>query len=383
MAGLVEERQSTSAMAAPAIIEGPPAAEVAAGPWSGRYRLLTSGLLLTVVAWAFEALAVATVLPATVDDLGGLHLYGWVFGAFMLATLVGISVAGGEVDRVGPARPFVVGISLFVVGLLIGGFAPSMLVLIGGRTIQGLGSGIIGSVAYAVVGRGYPEAARPRMLALWSTAWVVPGLAGPALAGFVADVASWRWVFFGIVPLPLLALVLTLSSLRRIPPGVAAPREWTRLRDAVLLALGFATVLIGFGRDAWLLAAPLVVGGGLVAVPALRRLVPPGTLRAAPGPQAAVAGLAVLNFAFFGVEVFIPLALTDLRGQGTAFAGLALTASAITWTIGSWVLDRRAKLASRRGLVRLGMALVALGIGMVWLVLYPAVPVLVAPLTFL
>jgi predicted MFS family arabinose efflux permease len=195
-------------------------------------------------------------------------------------------------------------------------------------------------------------------------------------------VASWRWVFFGIVPLPLLALSLALSSIRRIPVGVAAPRDWTRLRDAVLLALGFATVLIGFGRQEWLFAAPLLIGGGLVAVPALRRLVPPGTLRAAPGPQAAIAGLAVLNFAFFGVEVFIPLALTDLRGQGTAFAGLALTTSAITWTVGSWVLDRRAKRASRRGLVRLGLSLVALGIGLVWLVLYPGVPVLVAPLAW-
>jgi MFS family permease len=220
------------------------------------------------------------------------------------------------------------------------------------------------------------------MLALWSTAWVVPGLAGPALAGLIADATSWRWVFFGIVPLPLLALMLSLPSLRRIPVGVATPREWRRLRDAVLLALGFATVLIGFGRDEWLLAIPLVVGGGLVAVPALGRLVPPGTLRAAPGPQAAVAALAILNFAFFGIEVFIPLALTDLRGQSTAFAGLALTASAITWTVGSWVLDRRAKQASRRGLVRLGFLLVVLGIGLVWLVLYPNVPVLVGPLAW-
>src|SRR5687768_17441677 len=318
-----------STVTVPATLERPPAA-ADEGPWSARYRLLTVGMLLTVVAWAFEALAVATILPATVDDLGGLHLYGWIFGAFMLSNLVGIAVAGSEVDRLGPTRPFAVGIALFVAGLLLGGTAPSMAVLIGARAVQGLGTGILGAVAYVVVGRAYPESTRPRMLALWSTGWVVPGLVGPAIAGFVADTASWRWVFFGIVPFPLLALALTASSIRQIPPGVTGPREWGRLRDAVFLAVGFAAVLAGFGRERLLIGLPLVVIGGAVGLPALSRLMPPGTLRAAPGPAAAVAALAVLNFGFFGVEVFIPLALSDLRGRGTAFSGLALTAAAIT-----------------------------------------------------
>jgi MFS family permease len=382
LAALAEERQSTGTVVLPIVQERPHPSETDEGPWSARYRLLTIGMLLTVVAWAFEALAVATILPATVDDLGGLGLYGWIFGAFMLANLVGIVVAGSEVDRLGPAKPFAVGIALFVAGLLIGGFAPSMAVLIGARAIQGFGTGILGSVAYAVIGRAYPESCRPRMLALWSTGWVVPGLVGPAIAGVVADAASWRWVFFGIVPFPLIALALTAPSIRLIPPGVTTPRDWGRLRDAVLLAIGFAAVLVGFGANRVLLALPLVVAGGVVGLPSLRRLLPPGTLRAAPGPAAAIAALAVLNLGFFGVEVFIPLALSDLRGQGSAFSGLALTASAITWTIGSWILDRRAKRASRRALVRWGLLLVALGIGGSWLVLLPETPVVVAPLAW-
>ena len=64
--------------------------------------------------------------------------------------------------------------------------------LIGGRALQGIGGGGIGSVAYVAVGRGYPEGAKPRMLALLSTAWVVPGLIGPALAGLVVEGVGWR-----------------------------------------------------------------------------------------------------------------------------------------------------------------------------------------------
>src|SRR5918998_3469272 len=63
-------------------------------PFGPRRLALTVGLILTVVGVGFEALAVATVLPAVVDDLGGLHLYGWAFSGFLLTQLVGVVIAG-------------------------------------------------------------------------------------------------------------------------------------------------------------------------------------------------------------------------------------------------------------------------------------------------
>ena len=77
--------------------------------WQPPLGRLTLGLVLTVVATAFEALAVATILPTTTAELGGLEWYGWTFSAFMLANLVGITVGGNETDRGGPTRPFIAG----------------------------------------------------------------------------------------------------------------------------------------------------------------------------------------------------------------------------------------------------------------------------------
>ncbi len=94
--------------------------------WDSHMRWLTLGLVLTVVGTAFEALAVGTILPVTVRELGGLPLYGWVFSAYLLMNLIGITVAGGEADRNGLATPFLVGVCLFVLGLLAGGLMPSM-----------------------------------------------------------------------------------------------------------------------------------------------------------------------------------------------------------------------------------------------------------------
>src|SRR5437867_11300702 len=73
------------------------------GLWRPPYRRLTAGLLLVVAAAAFESLAVATILPLVVCDLGGLALYGWAFSLFTLANLLGIALGG--VRRIGGGRP--------------------------------------------------------------------------------------------------------------------------------------------------------------------------------------------------------------------------------------------------------------------------------------
>ena len=74
-----------------------------------------------VTAIGFEGLAVPTVLPAALDEFGGLPLYGWAFSGFLLASLVGITVAGSQADRRGPLPPFAAGVLLFAAGLLIAG----------------------------------------------------------------------------------------------------------------------------------------------------------------------------------------------------------------------------------------------------------------------
>src|SRR5436305_3950027 len=206
-----------------------------------RWRGLTVGLVLNVTFVAFEALAIATIMPLVADDLGGVALYGWVFSAFLLADLVGIVVAGELADRFGPAVPFGAGLGLFAIGLLIGGLAPSMPVLVGARAIQGFGAGAIPAVAYVVIGRTYPDALRPRMFAILSTAWVVPGIAGPALAVVIAERLSWRWVFVGLLPLVLVAGGFALRELRAVQGSRRAPRRVVRDAIAVAAEIGRAS----------------------------------------------------------------------------------------------------------------------------------------------
>jgi hypothetical protein len=338
-----------------------------------RWRGLTVGLVLNVTFVAFEALAIATIMPLVVDDLGGIALYGWVFSAFLLADLVGIVVAGELADRFGPALPFGVGLALFAVGLLIGGLAPSMPVLVAARAVQGFGAGAIPAVAYVVIGRTYPDALRPRMFAILSTAWVVPGLAGPALAAFVADHIGWRSVFLGLLPLVIVAGSLALRELRSVPSN---PERVARrvLVDALRLASGAGIALAGLqARD--VVASPALIAVGLVlGVPALRNLMPPGTFTARGALPAAVLSRGLLTFAFFAPDIFVPLTLTTIRGESVVLSGLALTAGTLAWTSGAWIQERTVFRVGPAPLVRNGFLLLAVGIAGMVTVLTEATP---------
>jgi MFS family permease len=355
-------------------------APAAAGLFAPARRALTIGLVLTVTLVAFEALAVVTILPTIKDDLGGIRLYGWVTSAFFLGTLIGIVAAGAQADRRGPAPPYMLGILLFAGGLVIGGLAPTMLVLVLARALQGIGAGAIPATAYVSIGRGYPEALRPRLFAVLSTAWVAPGLIGPAISALVATHLGWRYVFLGLLPLVLLAAALALPSLRRLGPPAepAATAKGASLLDAARVAVGAGMLLSGLTSRSPLLAVPLAAAGLLVGLRPLLRLLPAGTLRARRGLPVAILSRGLLTFAFFGADTYVPLTITAVKGHSTAVASIAVTAATLTWTAGAWVQERRAATWSSRRLVRTGLATVVAGIAGVAVSLLDPVPVSVA-----
>lgn len=345
------------------------------GVWHPQYRRLTLGLILLTLGPAFEALAVATILPKIVANLGGLSFYGWSFSAYMLATIVSLILAGDAADRRGSARPFIIGVSLFVTGLLLAGTASSMLTFVLSRGVQGLGAGSIASVAYVCLGRGYPEQVKPRMIAILASAWVVPGLVGPSLAGVVAIFAGWRWVFLGLIPLLPLATLLVLPSLRKLAyVTTSTPWNLPRLFAAIGLVIGAGMTLAGLQVPSLPLAIAITLAGLVVGIPSLHRVLPAGTLQARAGLPAAIATMGLLSLGFFGADAFLPLTLISMRGQSTLFAGAALTASTLAWTVGSWLQARLAPRQSRRLLVTLGLLLIGLGITGIACVLLPAIP---------
>ncbi|HHV21684.1 MAG TPA: MFS transporter [Propionibacterium sp.] len=331
-------------------------------------RPLAVGMLAGVFAAAFEGIAVATAMPAAAQDLGQIELYAWAFSLYMVGMLTGAVASGRLADRRGPLPPLAVALVIFVVGLLIAGFAPTMAWLLIGRLIQGLGAGGLNVGLYFVVAHAFPEKTRPLMMTLFSACWILPAFVGPPVAAWVTKTWSWHWVFLGIVPLMFLAAVLILppllrlQSTHRIREGANPVPAW------IGLVLSGGAVLVQYAgqrfadhRD-W--GTALVVGAVGLALLAfgLPRLMPPGFIRFGHGLPSVMLTRALVAGSFFGAEAFIPLMLVELHGQSLTRAGMMLTIGSVGWFVGSWLQSRPWFRVERHVMIVLGAISVMIGI---------------------
>jgi MFS family permease len=331
--------------------------------FAGARGRLTAGLLLLEMLVAIQILVVATIMPAVRRDLGDVQLYGWTFSATGLGQFAAIPIAGRAFDRFGARRLLAVTLVIYTAGLAFAAVAPSMLALVLARLLQGIGGGAIYAVSLATVAKTYPSDIRARILALLAAMWILPGLVGPALGALLASTVGWRYAF--LVPIPLLAVAAVLVF-PALPRTATAEREPVSLVWPLLLAAGAGAVLGGLtDLSPWTI--PLIVGGLVVALPALVHVVPPGTLRARPGMPAAAAAAFLLSLSFMAGDAFVPLMLTAIRDRTIAEAGAVLTFMTIAWAIGSWWQSRVAVRMSTSRLVVIG----ALGllVGLVTLLL--------------
>lgn len=335
------------------------------GIMSGEYLWVTIGACALVFLGAFESLAVTTVMPVVSADLGGERLYALAFAGPLATGVIGMVAAGEWCDRRGPATPLHSSVGVFVAGLLIAGFAPTMEVLVAGRFVQGLGSGGLMVALYVVVARVYPNDRHPAIFAAFSAAWVVPSLIGPTVAALVTELFSWHWVFLGVVILVLPALLMVVPVLRGLSRRGEAPTRWAfgRLAWSVLAAL--AVLALNLVGDVPGVGPALALAGVVVAIIAVRPLVPRGALRARRGLPAVILVRGLVAGAFFGTQVYVPYLLTDRYGLTPTVAGLALTGGALSWSLASAVQGRLgARLANVTALL-IGTALVLTGIALI------------------
>ena len=339
----------------------PPLAPESAGIFHRSYLLVTLGACALVFLAAFESLAVTTIMPLVSRELDGASLYALAFAGPLATGVIGMVAAGNWSDRRGPVAPLYASVAMFVVGLLIAGTAVNMPALVSGRLVQGLGGGAMTVALYVVVARVYPPVLHPKIFAAFAAAWVVPSLVGPFAAGAVAQLAGWHWVFLGVVGLVVPAMLMIVPAVRGLPAGSDDVRPETRW-DYGRLAWAVLAALAVLGLN---LSAELPVAGGalaaaavVVALVAVRPLVPRGTLIARHGLPSVILTRGLVAAAFFGAEVYLPYLLVERYAFQPTFAGLTLTGGAVAWAGASAVQGRLGPRLDHRRAIRIGAALV-------------------------
>lgn len=321
------------------------------------HRALAVGLVMATSLVAFETTALLTALPTVSDELRGDSLYGATLAAYMLANIIGLVAVGEHVDRRGPRLPFMACLGVFAVGLVIAGVATSMWIVLLGRVLQGAGAGGVAPLAYAVINRVWPTDRQPRIFAWVSAAWILPSLVAPLVAGWLTSEVSWRWVFFGMLPLVAAAAVVTVPSMTGIGAVHAHERRPTRVWIAVRLSAGVGALVAGVQNSRWWLSALLVLAGVALALPAYRSLMPAGSLRARRGLPAIIASRTMATAAFLGADSFVPLAADRIHGASATVQGFVIVGAALVWSYGSWLATRRTHVALHRSAL-LGFALI-------------------------
>ena len=357
-------------------------------------RAALVGILTLVTSIAFEALAVSTAMPVVAADLGGLREYGLAFSLFLTTSLFGMVAAGGWGDTRGPRGPLLTGLALFFVGSAVCALAPTYPVLLAGRLVAGGGGGLLVVTMYLVIAALWPESARPRVFAWVSAAWVLPGLVGPAVAGALAQHASWRLVFALVLPVVVGAALLLRGPMSAFPPQrgastkgapraddgiVVAPRA--RLLAGAALAVG--AVAVQWGTTA-LRPLPLVVAGvgAVLVVVAASRLLPRGSWRSVRGLPSVVGVRGLYTACFTGAEAYLPLMLVTVGGFTPIEAGLELTGAAMGWSFGSYLQGRPNLRVPRHRLMSSAGVLVALSVAALALPAVGLVPFWLAVVTW-
>ncbi|WP_308929619.1 MFS transporter [Arthrobacter sp. SLBN-112] len=350
-----------------------PAVHHATGIFRPPYFWVTVGTCALVFLAAFESLAVTTIMPLVSRELNGGSLYALAFAGPLATGVIGMVGAGNWSDRRGPALPLYASVALFVAGLLVAGTSVSMPMLVTGRLVQGFGGGALTVALYVLVARFYPGTLHPRIFAAFSAAWVVPSLVGPFAAGVVAQVFSWHWVFLGVVGLVIPALAMIVPVLRgldapgsndgpeeRVPPWAPGRLGWAALAALAVLGLNLsADVSIPAFPPA---KALLAVAAVVLALAAVRPLVPAGTLRARRGLPSVILARGLASASFFGAEVYLPYLLIDQYGFPPTLAGVTLTGGALAWAGAAAVQGRMGPRLPHRRAVRVGSLMVLVAI---------------------
>jgi EmrB/QacA subfamily drug resistance transporter len=328
-------------------------------------RLITLALFVATFLVALDNSIIATAMPTVIGQIGGIHLYAWVFSAYLLTSTVSVPIYGKLADLYGRKPVYLVATALFLLGSMLCGQAQSMEQLVAFRLLQGIGAGGVLPITQTIVGDVYPLEERARVVGLFSAVWGVSALMGPAIGGFLTEQASWRWVFY--VNLPLCLLSMTLIWLFLHESVQHRPHSIDFLGAAALTGSASALLLALQATDNPALQATLyVIAFGLVPVFIWQErrtpepLIPLGLFTRRVLAASTLVAL-LMGVVMYGQTSFLPPFVQGVMGASPTVSGLVLASMSIAWSAATPVGGRLLLRLGFRIPCMLGGGLLALG----------------------
>ncbi|MFJ7932974.1 MDR family MFS transporter [Sporosarcina sp. NPDC096371] len=306
--------------------------------------LVLIAVMLAMFVGAVEATIVTTAMPAIASDLGGFSRYSWIFSAYLLTSTVTVLIYGKLADLFGRKPILFIGLTIFLIGSILCGFAVSMEQLIVFRLIQGLGAGAVMPIATTIVGDMYTTEERAKIQGYLASVWGISAVSGPLIGGLIVQYINWKFVFWINVPLGLLAMLGIWLFLHEPKRQKKVSIDY---KGAVLLTLSLSAILFwlseggrSFGWTSLISVVLIVVGLVLfmlfthVERKAESPIMPFAMWK---NPVILYANLVSLTtgVVLIGISSYLPTYVTGVMEQPAMIAGFTLTAMSIGWPLAS------------------------------------------------
>jgi len=256
----------------------------------------------------------------------------WVVNAYTLAFGGFLMLGGRAADLFGRRRMFMVGLTVFSLASLAGGFAQSAGWLIAARGVQGLGAAIVSPAALSIVTTTFTEGAeRNKALGIWGALAGAGGAVGVLMGGMLTQWAGWEWVLFVNVPI---GAVAAFAAPRFVRESRTHERTSMDVLGAVTVTAGLVALvyaLVDANRAGWgsfqtigLLALSVVLLVSFVVVELrVKHPIMPLTIFRNRNVASADAVALLVGASLFSMFFFISLYLQQVLGYDALKAGLS------------------------------------------------------------
>ena len=228
-------------------------------------RRIDAKLIMSIIAtglMSFSGVVVETAMnvtfPSLMEEFGvGTATVQWITTGYLLILSIIIPASSWLKRRFTTKRLFVTAITLFIIGTVMCAAAPVFALLLLGRLIQGVGTGIALPLMFNIVLEQVPHEKMGLMMGTASLITAIAPAVGPSLGGMIVNTLGWRMIFVALLPLLIIAFFMGAAGIRQVS---ATEKIRFNVKDFFFLAAGFACFIFGINNaseSGWL-SAPVI-----------------------------------------------------------------------------------------------------------------------------
>ena len=330
-------------------------------------------MIITMLMGGFFGLLnetlLVTALPSIMKDFEISYTQvQWLTTAFLLTNGIVIPLSALVIQRYITRQVFLVGISIFFLGTLLGGLSPHFATLLVARIIQALGAGIMMPLMMTTILDVFQPHERGKYMGIFG---LVIGLApaiGPTLSGYLVEYFNWRSLFHVVAPIAAVTFLIGFKTIKNVGTTIKVPIDFI---SVIFSVLGFGGLLYGTssisekGFDNPIVLVSMIGGVVLVALFVLRqyRLSTPLLNFAVFKNKQFTVGIIIMGVtmvSMIGSETILPIFVQNLLHRSALDSGLTLLPGAIVMAFMSMTSGALYEKFGPRKLALVGMAIVVI-----------------------